>query len=90
MLSRIMSPHLSFSQLVSGKELYLYLAASTTTVSEALVRSSEDDKQKPIYFMSKVLTDAKRRYTNFERITLALRTLAKKPILLSPHYNRAY
>ena len=42
------------------------------------MRSSKDGKQKPVYFMSKVLTEAETRYTNFERIALALKMAAKK------------
>ena len=64
---------LSLSQPTNGEDLYLYLVASATTVSASLVRTSEDGKQKPVYFVSKVLTCAKTRYTDFERIALALR-----------------
>ena len=37
-------------------------------MSTTLVRSDEDGKQKPIYFVSKVLTNVETRYTDFERI----------------------
>ena len=75
---------LSLSQPVSGEELYLYLATSTMAVSTALVRLGEDDKQKLVHFVSKVLTDAETRYTDFKQITLALRTVAKK---LRPYFQ---
>ena len=55
--------------------------ALATTVSAALVRSDGDGKQRPAYFMSKMLTDAKTRYTDFELIALALRMAAKKLLL---------
>ena len=57
---------LSLSQSVNGEDLYLYLAASATTMSAALVRSTEDGKQKPVYFVSKVLIDTETRYADFE------------------------
>ena len=50
----IASP-LSLSQLVEGEELYLYLVASTTVVSAALVRLGPDSKQILVYFISKAL-----------------------------------
>ena len=79
----IASP-LSLSQPVDGKELYLYLAASAMAVSAALVRSDMDGRQKLIYFVSKMLTDAEIRYTDFKRIALALRMAAKK---LRPYFQ---
>ena len=47
-------------------------------MSATLVQSDEDGNQKPIYFVSKVLTDAKMRYIDFGRIALALRKASKK------------
>ena len=44
---------LSLSQQVNGEELYLYLAASITAMSVALVRPDVDKRQKPVYFVSK-------------------------------------
>ena len=57
---------LLLSQQVSGENLYLYLATSATVMSSTLVRSSEGGKQRPVYFMSKVLTDVETRYIDFE------------------------
>ena len=53
-------------------------------VRAALVRTGEDDKQKLVCFVSKVLTNAETRYTDFERIALALRTTTKK---LHPYFQ---
>ena len=74
---------LTLSQPVEDEELYLYLAASTTTISTTLIRANEDGKKGPIYFVSKMLTDAETRYIDFERITLALKMVAKK---LRPYF----
>ena len=53
-------------------------------MSTALVRSGGDDNQKPVHFLSKVLTDAETRYTDFKQITLALRMTGKK---LRPYFQ---
>ena len=42
---------LSLSQPVEEEELYLYLAASTTTISVALVRLGPNSKQRVVYFV---------------------------------------
>lgn len=49
------------SALVSGKVLYMYLSISQKAVESVLVRDSED-RQLPIYFVSRVLRDAEVRY----------------------------
>ena len=79
----IASP-LSLSQPVDGEELYLYLATSAMVMSEALVRSNVDGRQKLVYFVSKMLTGAEIRYTNFEQIALAFIMAAKK---LGPYFQ---
>ena len=58
--------------------LYLYLAASEIAVSAALFKECEDEKLRPIFFVSKSLTDAETRYTHLEQAALALRTAAQK------------
>ena len=72
------------SQPVDGEEMYLYLVASTTAVSVALVRSNGDGKKWPIYFVSKMLKDTETRYIDFERITLALKMAERK---LRPYFQ---
>ena len=69
---------LSLSHSIDGEELFLYLATSASAMSATLVRSDGDDKQKSVHFVSKVLIDAKTRYTDFEKIALALRVASKK------------
>ena len=60
-----------------GDTLYLYLAASDIAVSAALFKECEDAKLRPVFFVSKSLTDAETRYTYLEQVALALRTAAK-------------
>ena len=62
--------------LEHGDTLYLYLAASEIAVSAALFKECEDAKLRPIFFVSKSLTDAETRYTHLEQAALALRTAA--------------
>ena len=64
--------------------LYLYLAASDIAVSAALFKKCGDAKLRPVFFVSKSLTDAKTRYSHLERAALALRTAAQK---LRPYFQ---
>ena len=57
---------LTLSQVVEGDELYLYLVASATEVSTTLVKSYGDGRQRPVYLVSKMLTDAETKYIDFE------------------------
>ena len=60
------------------------LVASATAVSAALIRANEDEKHKSVYFVSKMLTNTETRYTDFEKIALALGMVAKK---LHPYFQ---
>ncbi|XP_075663208.1 uncharacterized protein LOC142632746 [Castanea sativa] len=55
----------------AGKNLYLYLAASATAVSAALIRE-EDKKQLPVYYISQAFQGAEARYPRIEKIAFAL------------------
>ena len=72
------------ASLEAGNTLYLYLAASDMAISAALFKESENVKLRPVFFVSKYLTDAKTRYTHLERAALALRTTAQK---LRPYFQ---
>ena len=67
-----------------GDTLYLYLAASEIAVSAALFKECEDAKLRPVFFVSKSLTDAETRYTHLEQVALALRTASRK---LCPYFQ---
>ena len=67
-----------------GDTLYLYLAASEIVVSAALFKECEDAKLRPVFFVSKSLTDAETRYTHLEQAALALWTAAQK---LHPYFQ---
>ena len=67
----------------AGDTLYLYLAASDIAVSATLFKECGDAKLRPVFFISKSLTDAETRYTHLEQASLALRTAAQK---LRPYF----
>ena len=47
-----------------GDTLYLYLPASNIAISAALFKECGDAKLRPVFFVSKSLTDAETRYTH--------------------------
>lgn len=55
----------------------MYLAVSDVAVSVVLVRE-EGKKQKPVFYTSKMLLDAKTRYNAMEKMVLALVTAKMK------------
>ena len=62
----------------AGDTLYLYLAALDMAVNAALFKESENEKLRPVFFVSKTLTDVETRYTHLERAALALRKAVQK------------
>ena len=60
----------------AGDTLYLYLVASDIAVSAALFKECGEAKLRPMFFISKSLTDAETRYTHLEQAALALRIAA--------------
>ena len=68
----------------AGDTFYLYLAASDIAVGAALFKECGDAKLRPVFFVSKSLTDAETKYTHLEQAALALRTTAQK---LRPYFQ---
>ena len=68
----------------AGDTLYLYLAASDAAIIGALLKECGDAKLRPVFFVSKSLTNAETRYSHLERAALALRTAAQK---LRPYFQ---
>ena len=66
-----------FSKPKEGETLYIYLAVSERAVSAVLIRE-EDKAQWSIFYVSKALLGAERRYTEIEKLSLALLVAAKK------------
>ncbi|KAL2253359.1 UNVERIFIED_CONTAM: Retrovirus-related Pol polyprotein from transposon opus [Sesamum indicum] len=65
------------------EELFLYLGVSEHAVSSVLVRE-EGGQQNPIYYVSKMLQGAELRYTEMEKLALALVVTARK---LRPYFQ---
>ena len=73
------------SPSVIGEELFLYLAVTPHIVSFALIRE-EVKTQKPVYYTSKALRGAERRYSLIEKLAFALITASRK----LRHYFQAH
>ena len=68
----------------AGDTLYLYLAVSKAFISSTLFKEDENQKQRPIFFMRKSLSEVETQYTHLEQVVLALRVAAKK---LCPYFQ---
>ncbi|KAK3012500.1 hypothetical protein RJ639_008524 [Escallonia herrerae] len=68
---------------VTGEDVFLYLSISEVAVSTVLIRE-EEGKQRPIYYISKVLQDVETRYPQIEKVALALVISARK---LKPYFQ---
>ncbi|GFS40182.1 hypothetical protein Acr_00g0066980 [Actinidia rufa] len=73
------------STLDEGELLHVYLAVSEHAVSSVLLRE-EVNEQRPIYFVSKTLTDCQTRYLPLEKLVLALVVTSCKLM----HYFQAH
>jgi ribonuclease HI len=72
-----------------GAPLLLYVAASHSAVSVALVQEKQDGQVKrkaPIYFVSEVLSLSKKNYTELEKVLYAVLMASRK----LRHYFQAY
>jgi ribonuclease HI len=72
-----------------GTPLLLYVAASHSTVSAALVQEKQDGqvkKQALVYFVSEVLSLSKKNYTELEKVLYAVLMASRK----LRHYFQAY
>ena len=73
------------SPSVMGEELFLYLVVTPHAVSLALIRE-EGKVQKLVYYTSKALRGAERRYPLIEKLAFALITASRK----LRHYFQAH
>ncbi|VFQ91623.1 unnamed protein product [Cuscuta campestris] len=70
---------------VKGEKLYLYLGVSPGAISSVLLRE-EGDTQRPIYYVSRTLRDAKLKYSVVEKTVMAVVNTVKK----LNHYFQAH
>ncbi|KAL0385933.1 UNVERIFIED_CONTAM: Retrovirus-related Pol polyprotein from transposon gypsy [Sesamum radiatum] len=66
-----------------GETLFVYLAVSDEAVSSVLVMEQEKT-QNPVYYVSKMLQGAEKRYAQIEKLALALVITARK---LRPYFQ---
>ncbi|XP_028556944.1 uncharacterized protein LOC110115884 [Dendrobium catenatum] len=59
------------SKPTSREKLYLYITVSTQAISSVLVRE-ENATQRPVYYVSKILSETEGRYSLADKTTLAL------------------
>ncbi|RDX93385.1 hypothetical protein CR513_24366, partial [Mucuna pruriens] len=74
---------LVLTRLNLGIPLYLYIFVSDVVISAKSIQEKEGE-QRPIYFMSKVLQGAKRRYQKIEKAALALVITSRR---LRPYFQ---
>nr|XP_023884735.1 uncharacterized protein LOC111996931 [Quercus suber] len=67
-----------------GENLFMYLAVSDHAVSAMLLK--DGGIQQPVYYISKTLVDAEKRYLPLEKLVLALIHATRK----LPHYFQAH
>ncbi|KAI0494737.1 hypothetical protein KFK09_024880 [Dendrobium nobile] len=65
------------SKPIQGEKLYLYLAVSSNAISSVLVRE-ENAIQRPVYYVSKILSETEGRYPLADKTALALVFSARK------------
>jgi hypothetical protein len=74
-----------------GEQLLLYLAATTHVVSTAIIIERQEDGhaypvQRPVYFVSEVLTESKARYQPVQKLLYAVLITSQK----LRHYFQEY
>nr|XP_023900124.1 uncharacterized protein LOC112011998 [Quercus suber] len=67
-----------------GEDLFMYLAVSDHAVNDMLLK--DGGIQQPVYYISKTLVDAEKRYLPLEKLVLALIHATRK----LPHYFQAH
>ncbi|KAM1551786.1 hypothetical protein ACFX10_043871 [Malus domestica] len=60
-----------------GDTLIIYLSVSASAISSVLIQK-DGNVERPVYYASKALQDAETRYSNFEKLALALVMSARK------------
>ena len=61
-----------------GEMLLLYLTVSEHATSSVLLREDDNEIQRPIYYTSKAMVDAEKRYPTSEKIILVLVVSVRK------------
>ena len=76
-LKQYLSSPIILSSPLLEKDLFMYLAVSEVVVN-AILFCEENKKQRPVFYVSRILLDAKTRYSTVEKMVLALVNVKKK------------
>ena len=71
---------------ISGKPLKLYLATNNEAIEALIAQENQEGIERPVYYVSRNLKDAKTRYPRAEKACLALIYAAQR----LHHYLLAY
>ncbi|KAK3037168.1 hypothetical protein RJ639_031055 [Escallonia herrerae] len=82
-LKNYLSSPLLLTKPVTGENLFLYMLISEVAVGTVLIQE-EEGKQRPVYYISKVLQDVETRYPRIDKVALALVISARK---LRPYFQ---
>ncbi|KAM1734972.1 hypothetical protein ACFX11_020372 [Malus domestica] len=82
-LKEYMSKALILSKPEVGDTLIIYLSVSASAVSPVLIRK-DSGVERPVYYTNKAQQDAETRYSNIEKLALALVMSARK---LRPYFQ---
>ncbi|XP_061352377.1 uncharacterized protein LOC133297279 [Gastrolobium bilobum] len=80
---RALSCPLVLAKPDEGEMLYLYLVVGAEAISAALIKESKE-RQKPVYFISKVIQGAELGYQQVEKVALTLIFVARR---LRPYFQ---
>jgi hypothetical protein len=83
LLKDFLSKTLALTAPLKGEQLLLYLAATTHVVSTAIIIERQEDGhaypvQRPVYFISEVLSESKARYQPVQKLLYAVLITSRK------------
>jgi hypothetical protein len=82
-LKNILKSPLILTALTTEEQMFLYISATTQVVSTALVVEREEPGwsqkvQRPVYFISEVLSNSKTRYSQMQKLVYAILMTKRK------------